>query len=373
MKIDRIRAYGVAFPQTAIFKTAVMTYTEVEAVVTEVTTDEGHVGIGQATISKAPYSSYGETLSGAVHNINEIFGPALIGLDPMAIEMAHQRMDSRLTANPFAKTSVDIALHDLIGKALGVPVYSLLGGPVVTELPLVYAIGQFPVNELVEKAIAGFEQGYKRLKIRVGIDLETDIANLSALRKQFGDDVYISVDFNASMTEMHHRPDQAIRHVRRLEEFNLDTIEQPVAGWDIEAMEHICASIDTPLVADESVWTIHDAMRVIRRKAANVIKIKLIKTGGIHNARKIAALCEAAGMPLVVGHGVAGAIQNYAEAHFAAAMPNWKPPGEMNGFLKLKSDIAPPPVIKEGSIILSDAPGLGLSPEDLDTDSLKVA
>ena len=373
MKIDRVKAYGVAFPLTAIFKTAVMTYTKVEAVVTEVTTDDGHVGIGQATISKAPYSAYGETLSGAVHNINEIFGPALIGMDPLALEMAHQRMDSRLSANPFAKTAVDIALHDLIGKALGVPVYSLLGGPVVTELPLVFAIGQFPVEQLVEKAIAGFEQGYRRLKIRVGIGLETDMANLSALRKKFGNDVYISVDFNASMTEEHKRPDQAIRYVRCLEEFNLDTIEQPVAGWDIETMAYICEHVDTPLVADESVWSIHDAMRVIRRRAADVIKIKLIKTGGIHNACKIANMCEAVGMPLVVGHGVAGAIQNYAEAHFAAAMPNWKPPGEMNGFLKLQRDIAPPPVIKDGNIVLSDAPGLGFSLNDLDLERLKVA
>lgn len=360
-------------PQKVLFQTAVMSYSHVDAVITEVHSDEGLMGIGQATISRAPYSEYGETLEGAVNAINNYLAPALIGLAPSHIETAHNRMDAVLTANPFAKTSIDIALHDLFGKSVNLPLYSLFGGSHVDNVPLAFAIGQFPTEELVEKAREGLELGYKFLKLRVGIDIETDIANLSALRNDLGENIPISVDFNTAMYQLHKRPDKAINYIKKLEQFNIDTIEQPVAGWDLERMAEINKAIDTPIVADECVWTLYDTMRVIRYRAADVIKIKLIKTGGFHKARKISALCEAAGVPLVVGHGVAGAIQNFAEAHFAKAMPSWKPPGEMNGFLKLKSDIAEAPTIEDGNIILSDKPGLGVEVIEAETKSLKVA
>jgi L-alanine-DL-glutamate epimerase-like enolase superfamily enzyme len=373
MKIERVNAYGVKLPQRVVYKTALMSYSELQTVVTEVTTSDGVVGIGQASISQAPYSAYGETLAGAVAVINELLGPAIIGLDAMALELIHQRMDAVLRANPFAKTSIDIALHDAIGQALDVPVYSLLGGPVTTELPFLYSIGNFPTAELVEKAVEAVENGYRCLKIRVGIDLKTDVANLAALRKRLGDDVSIGVDFNASLHEAQKRPDRAIAYVRRLEEFDLDTIEQPVAAWDFDGMARITAAIDTPIVADESIWTLQDAQRAIQLHAADILKIKLIKTCGLHRARKMASLCEAAGVPLVIGHGIAGAVQNAAEAHFAASISNWKAPGEFNGFLKLSQDVAAPLEVAGGKVILSAKPGLGISYLGSEIDSLKVA
>lgn len=373
MKIERVNAYGVELPQRAVYKTALMSYSSLRTVVAEVTTSDGVVGVGQASISQPPYAAYGETLAGAVAVINDILAPAIIGLDGMALELVHQRMDAALRANPFAKTAIDIALHDAIGRSLGVPVYSLLGGPVATELPFLCSIGNFPTAELVEKAVEAVGQGFDSLKIRVGIDLKTDMANLAALRKRLGDDVSIGVDFNASLHEAQGRPDRAISYVRKLEAFDLDTIEQPVAAWDFEGMARITAAIDTPIVADESIWTLHDARRAIEMHAADILKVKLIKTCGLHGARKMAALCEAAGVPLVIGHGIAGAVQNAAETHFAASIPNWKSPGEFNGFLKLSQDIAAPLEVADGKVILSDKPGLGISYLGSEIDALKVA
>ena len=264
MKIERVNAYGVRLPQRVPYKTALMSYSELQTVVTEVTISDGIVGVGQASISQPPYSAYGETLSGAVGVINEILAPAIVGLEATALEPIHQRMDAVLRANPFAKTSIDIAVHDAVGQALDIPVYSLLGGPVTTELPFLHSIGVFPTVELVEKAVEAVNQGYRCLKIRVGIDLKTDVANLDALRRRLGDDISIGVDFNASLHEAQHRADRAIAYVRRLEEFDLDTIEQPVAAWDFDGMARITAAIDTPIVADESIWTLYDAQRAIR-------------------------------------------------------------------------------------------------------------
>ncbi|HSM41393.1 MAG TPA: enolase C-terminal domain-like protein, partial [Afifellaceae bacterium] len=223
-------------------------------------------------------------------------------------------------------------------------------------------------DELVDKAEKAVAGGYNSIKIRVGEDLQTDIGNLRALRRALGNDIALSVDFNQAMSKVHGRPDRAIGYIRRLEEFDLDTVEQPVAGEDFEGMARITAAIDTPVVADESIWTLQDARRAIEMAACDIIKIKIVKTGGLLFARKMAALCEAAGMALVVGHGIAGAVQNAAEAHLAASLPNWKEPGEMNGYLKLSGDMAGGLPFADGNVVLNDGPGLGVEP---DRDALR--
>jgi muconate cycloisomerase len=361
-------AYGLQLPMGDRYRMSVANYEKLQAIGVEIETDDGQVGIGQATITAAAYSPYGETLQGAVHAINDHFAPTLIGGDPLAIEAAHVAMNTVLQGNCSAKCAVDVALHDLAGRILGVPVCSLLGGPLRTELPVLSSIGYFATDELVgkaEKAVAG---GYRSIKIRVGEDLQTDIGNLRALRGALGDDIALSVDFNQAMSKVHGRPDRAIGYIRRLEEFDLDTVEQPVAGEDFEGMARITAAIDTPVVADESIWTLQDARRAIGMAACDIIKIKIVKTGGLLFARKMAALCEAAGMALVVGHGIAGAVQNAAEAHLAAALPNWKEPGEMNGYLKLSGDMAGGLPFVDGNVVLNDGPGLGVEP---DRDALR--
>jgi L-alanine-DL-glutamate epimerase-like enolase superfamily enzyme len=373
MKIERVNGYGVLLPQRVPYRTSVMAYTELQTVVCEVTLEGGATGVGQASISRAPYGAYGETLEGAVNVINNYFGPAIVGLDAMAMELVHKRMEAVLTANPFAKTAIDIALHDAVGNALGVPVAALLGGPLMHEVPFLYSIGNFPTDELVDKAVEAVDNGYTLLKLRVGIDQKTDVRNLEAVRKRLGDDIHIGVDFNAGLQETHNRPDKAIEWVRSIEPFKLDTIEQPVGPWDLEGLARVTAAVDTPIVADESMWSLHDAQRIIQLHAADILKIKLIKTRGLHQAMKIAHLCESAGVPLVIGHGIAGVVQNAAEAHFAASVSGWKAPGEFNGFLKLKQDIAAPLKMDGHNIILSDAPGLGIDYQVSEAKSLKVA
>jgi muconate cycloisomerase len=248
-----------------------------------------------------------------------------------------------------------------------------LGGPISKKLPVLASIGYFPTEELVEHAQQAIDQGYGALKIRVGENLETDVQNLTALRKRLGDNFPISIDFNQAMTEVHGRPDQAIPYIRRLEVFNIDTIEQPVAGYDFENMAAITAAVDTPIVADESIWTLQDARRAISMRACDIIKIKIVKTGGLLFARKMAALCEAAGMALVIGHGIAGVVQNAAEAHLAASLPNWKPPGEMNGYLKMARDLGLPMKFESGAIVLDEAPGFGIQLLREDIKELSVA
>ena len=369
MGITQIHAYGVELPQRTRYKMSVANYESLRTIVVEVRDNEGRVGVGQASITAPAYSPYGETLEGALHAINAVLTPVLVGLNPLAIELAHLKMHQVLHGNPSAKTAIDIALHDLSGQILGVPVYSMLGGPILLELPVLASIGYFPTEELVDRAAQLIDQGYGALKVRVGTDLREDMRNLAALRKRLGDALPLSVDFNQAMSEVHGRPDKAISYIKHLEQFDLDSIEQPVVFHDFEGMARVTAAVDTPIVADESIWTLQDAKRAIDMAACDIIKIKIVKTCGLLMARKMAAICEAASMPLVVGHGIAGAVQNVAEAHLAASLPGWKPPGEMNGYLKLSRDIANSPMIFEGGALrLSAAPGLGVS---LDRKALK--
>jgi len=373
MRIKRLTAYGVELPQRVQYKMSVANYERLSTVVVEIHTDDGHVGVGQASVTAPAYSPYGETLTSAVHAINAVLGPRLIETDPLAIELAHLTMRKSLQGNPTAKTAIDIALYDLSGKILGVPVFSLLGGPLTTKLPVLASIGYFPTGELVDRSVEAIEQGYGALKFRVGESLEVDVQNLTAIRKRIGEKFPISIDFNQAMSLVHGRPDQAISYIRRLEEFNLESVEQPVAGTDFENMASITAAIDTPIVADESVWTLQDAKRAIEMRACDIIKIKIVKTGGLLFARKMAALCEAAGMALVVGHGIAGVVQNAAEAHLAASLPNWKAPGEMNGYLKLAKDIGLPLRFESGALELNSAPGLGVTLSTREIKELAVA
>ncbi|HSM42701.1 MAG TPA: hypothetical protein VK862_18265, partial [Afifellaceae bacterium] len=136
MKISKITAYGLQLPMGDRYRMSVANYERLQAIGVEIEAEDGQVGIGQATITAAAYSPYGETLQGAVHAISEHFTPALIGLEPLAIESAHLRMNKALQGNCSAKCAVDVALHDLAGRILGVPVCSLLGGPLRTELPV---------------------------------------------------------------------------------------------------------------------------------------------------------------------------------------------------------------------------------------------
>lgn len=364
MKIDAVEAVAQELPQRAPYRMARAEYRSLRVVVARVRSDAGVTGIGQASITARLYNRYGETALSAVHVINEVLAPVLRGEDPRAIQQLHRRMDEAIQANPTAKTALDLAIHDLVGKALGIPVSLLLGGAGRNRLPVLASLSYAEPDALAGAAREAVAQGYRALKLRVGKGLAEDLASLRAVRAAVGPDVRLSIDFNQGL---HYAGlvEEAIAYIRKLEAFGIDSVEQPLAAWDLDGMAKIAAALDTPLIADEAVWDLHDAWRVIQARAADAIKIKIVKPGGLWPARKIAALCEAAGVSVVVGHGIAGVVQNAAELHFAASLPNLRGPGEMVGFLKLAADVARPPLeFADGQLSVPSGPGLGVEADD---------
>ncbi len=362
MKITRVRAYAIDLPMRIPYTTALVDRTTSNSVLTVVETDEGLTGLGQATTSAPLYALFEQYQEAIVAAIEQKLAPAVLGADPFDLEGLHDRMQRVARGHLYAHATIDLACHDLIGQVTGRPVYKLIGGAVRDRIPLVAPhLGLMPAAKLAEQAAAFLQQGYRAINLRAGADRRQDIANARAVRAAIGEEIPIALDFSQSLHFAGHRADTAITHLRALEPFGIAAFEQPLADWDIEGMARVAAAIDSPLVADESVRTPEDALRVIERRAADIIKIKLMKVGGIFPARKIAALCQAAAVPMTVGNGIAGLVLNAAEAHFAFSLPNFRAPGEMTGFLRLVDDVAAGDLTaQDGELLRPEAPGLGV-------------
>ena len=361
MKITRVESFPVTVPMRIPYITA-LTHKDISSfAVVVVHTDEGIDGIGQATVSAPRYQKFEQTLDHILLTIRELLAPAVVGMDPFEIGLIHEEMDKVALGHRYAQSAIDTACYDIMGRAAGQPVAALLGGARRETITMVAPhLGYLEPEVLSSLAVQYQEEGYKALNFRAGMDLEKDVKILTAVRKAVGDSMTIDLDFSQSLSFVHHRPDTAIAYIKRLEEFDLQAVEQPLSHDDLEGMARIARAIDTPLVADESVVTAHDALRVIRMEAADVIKFKIMKVGGFYPAMQIAAICQTAGVPMTVGHGFAGHIQNAAEAHLAFALTHLKLPGEMNGFDRIGEDVAEGLTMENGELLLPGGPGLGV-------------
>src|SRR5574341_1036737 len=343
------------------YTTALAEKKTTEAVVVVVETDDGLRGLGQAAASAPRYAPFDEFPSEVVLTVRERLTPAVLGEDPRDLATLHRKMEAAAHGHVYAHTTIDLAVHDILGQAQGVPVYRMLGGRVRDRIPLVAPhFGFMAPTELARMVKEYVDQGYRHVNLRAGFGLETDKRMLGAVREAVGDGVGLDIDFSQSLSLHQGRPDVAITYIRALEAFGLDSVEQPLAAGDLAGMARIAAAIDPPLVADESVVSLNDLQRVIEMRAADVVKIKIVKTGGLWPARKWVAVGEAAGLAFTVGHGIAAGIQNAAEAHLAFTIAHLKLPGEMNGFLRAQDDVTATDLRVEGGDLLPpEAPGLG--------------
>lgn len=369
MKITKVEAHVVSVPMKIPYTTALAEKKTTEAVIVVVETDEGLRGLGQAAASAPRYAPFDEFPAEVVLTVRERLVPAVLGEDPRDLSTIHRKMGAAARGHVYAHTTIDVAIHDILGQSQGVPVWRLLGGRVRERIPLVAPhFGFMTPEELARLATSYVGQGYRHINLRAGFGLETDKRMLGAVREAVGGGVGLDIDFSQSLTLHQGRPDAAIAYVRALEAFGLNSVEQPLAGGDLEGMARLAEAIDTPLIADESVFSLDDLQRVIERRAADIVKIKIVKTGGLWPARKWVAVGEAAGLSFTVGHGIAAGIQNAAEAHLAFTIANLKVPGEMNGYLRVQDDVTAGDLTLDGTDLLPPtAPGLGatLDPEKL--------
>jgi muconate cycloisomerase len=378
VEITGIETISVALPWRRLHRMAFPGEVLGRYVIARVFTDEGIEGLGEATVIKewgGDHGRYfGESPGLTVKVIESILGPALIGQDPFNLEAAHRRMDIAVKGYPYAKTALDEALHDIKGKALGVPVYQLLGGLVREEIPIAHSLGWMEYDEATAEAAAAVDEGIRTIKIKVGRDPTYDVRIVREVRETIGPDRDIVVDANQGWPT----PKHAIAILRRMQEHGIRYAEQPVEG--LARMARVARAVDVPIMADESAWTPQDVLEIVERGAADMISLYTTKPGGLFKAKKVAAVAEAAGLPLNVNGSHETGVGNAGNLHLVASTAavteagvfpvtslREHQPTRMAGKMYLDDIVTRPFEYRDGCLIVPSAPGLGV---ELDMDKV---
>jgi len=338
------------------------------SIILKLHTDEGIIGIADSGGTSAWYR--GESQDSMMSIINNIFGPSvLLGEDPFNIEKIVARMDHAARDNNQAKATVDYALHDIVGKALGVPAYKLLGGLTTEKIPLGFVLPGASTDVVVDMAKGALKAGFRALKLKVGAgNDEADIENVRALRETAGDDIELFIDANGGW---HYY--QALMILKKMEKYNLAMVEQPVPWWDIDGMARLRSKIGIPVFADESAQELSHVLEIIQKNAADGFFIKIPKAGGLLKAQKWVSIAKAAGLPVVCGCMMGSGLEAATYNHLLVA-DEWlsRLVHENNGPLHIhdvfetvskpiKNDIAlNVPRYENGFVYPTHEPGIGI-------------
>ncbi len=348
--ITGLRAYAIRVPLIEEFRIALGASVYYEGVIVEVSTDEGIVGYGEGVPSRR---ITGETTDSILSLISR-FRRMLVGKDPLNYVELLERIDRAVLGNPAAKAAIDIAIFDIVAKKYGVPLRTFLGGgPNSFETSV--TIGIMDKETAVRKATRLVEDGVTILKIKIGLNPTEDIERVVAIRKAVGDDIRIRIDANQGYTVK-----QAIRVLRALENVDIEYCEQPVHWRDLSGMREVRRKTEIPIMADESVHGPRDALEVIKLDAADMINIKLMKSGGILGAIKIAHICEAAGVECQIGCMSETRIAISAGLHLAVSLDIIKY-SDLDGYLFLSDSVANGLSFEKSKNKISDGCGLGIN------------
>ncbi len=362
MKITRLETIPVCVPLKPGLstKTAHGEHVDSPYVILRVHTDEGLIGIGEATL--APRWS-GETSPGAVAVIQGLLAPLLIGQDPLNITAATARINGAIRHNPFTKASVEMALWDLAGKYYGVPCYQLLGGRTRRELPIKLVIGGFPPDKTAELTRTFLDWGASCLKVKVGLDETGDLERVRLVRELAGPDIPIGIDANQGWNLS-----TAIRMLTRLEQYDLLFAEQPIPGDNAADFTTLSEHTGVPLMADESLFTIQDARRLAAEPGVDLLAVYPGKHGGLGPAQQICNIAAAAGKSCSIGSNLELGVGTAAMLHLATALPaiaSQRFPGDFIGPFYHVSDLLTEPLtLGPPAAVAPNGPGLGVTLDD---------
>ena len=328
---------------------------------------DGVVGTGQIR-PISPGHFVADTTQSIVAAIKEIYGPAMIGRSIFDIEGINEMFDNRLANNPAARAVLDIAIRDAQGKALNKPVHELIGGCCQPRIPLEWSVSMAEdVQTMIEEARRAVEEyGIKVLCLKMADrrGWKQDVSNFAAVRKALGNDVMIGIDPNCGWTL-----GDSLLAIEAIKPMGLGYIEQPIARRDLHGMAEIRrAAGGIPVMADEGIFTIQDAMAHAEAHAVDVFCIKLYKVGGLTPAKKIAAIAEASNIQLNCGGlSVQSQLEAAAGAHFYASTPASRMMGAAEFVFGLNTNAKDPLCpesdfkVENGFVNVPKGPGLGIT------------
>jgi muconate cycloisomerase len=338
----------------------------IENILIKIYTDAGIVGIGEAS----PWEVFAESSKSVYAVLDNYLIPSVIKEDPLSIESLMNKMDKVVVGGSFGKAAIEMALFDIIGKYVNEPVYNLLGGLFRNGVKMSYSVSSQDTGMELQEIETHLQKGVKIFKIKTGIKTqEEEIERLRRIKELLGKRAELRIDYNQSIMR-----ENGIKYCRQLEELDPVFIEQPVPFWDIEGLKMITEAIDTPIMADESVFTPQDAMRVARMCAADIISIKLMKSGGIKRGQKIAAIAEAANIPNYSGLMWESSVGLSAALHLGVSTKNISYGGDLYipYFLMQEDIVKNPHGFEAGFVVPNRAPGLGIDLDDKMVEKFRI-
>lgn len=353
MKITEVKIGRISVPLRVPFKTALRRVDSVEDVIVEIHTDTGAVGYGEAPPTGV---ITGDTTGAIIGALKDHIIKTIIGRDVDDFEALTDSVQKCIIHNSSAKAAVDMALWDLYGQLYNIPVYKLLGGSkdkIVTDI----TISVNSPEEMARDAITAINRGYDTLKVKVGVNPKLDVERLSAIRNAIGARAKLRIDANQAW-----KPQEAVRILNQMQEQGLDIelVEQPVIAHDIEGLKYVTERSYVPVLADESVFSPLDAMKIIQSGAADLINIKLMKCGGITPALKIADAASIMGVECMLGCMLEAKVSVNAAVHVACARSIITKIDLDGPVLCSEDPIIGGSTFDEKDITVSKAPGLGI-------------
>jgi L-alanine-DL-glutamate epimerase-like enolase superfamily enzyme len=367
--ISKIEVFSIGMPLVGTFTSGGVSKKVTKCVVVRVTDSDGAIGISSidpASTAKSPHT--GPELALA---IRDRIAPALIGMDPVKV-IRIVEVASRLTpVQPGAVVGVELACIELVCQRSGIALHDYVGGAIHDRLLFNGWVGELPPDEAVAEALRWKNAGFQSMKIKVGNDVGKDSARVMAVRDAVGKDIKLRMDANMQCTV-----DQALALCRAVKSCDMQLFEQPVQKDDLAGLARIRREGGIPVMADESISDHQSLIRVIKADCADYVKFGIKQAGGLLAAARMLATAEAAGLPVVLGHGFGLDLSTTAEIMLAATSRNVVPGLECVGPLKVVDTVARTRLdISRGSVGLPSGPGLGieLDEEKLARYSLPVA
>lgn len=358
LTIDRIETTILDLPIQRPHKMSAVTMAHQSIVLVEIHTRGGLVGYGEGVTPGGPWWS-GESVETMKALIDAHLAPAIMGMSGDNTNLAYQAMSKAVAKAPFAKGAVEIGLQDLAAKAQGLSLSEKFGGRLRHGIDVRWALASGDLSTDIAEAHRMLERGVAAaIKIKGGFKSPTeDLAHVTALRAELGDDVSMQIDLNNEWTLS-----TALQYGPRLMEV-LDYLEQPIEGWNHKGLAAL-RKAGCRIMADESLYTVQDAMIMAELGSADIFALKTMKSGGIAEVQRIAQIADAAGIACYAGTFMESSLGIAANVHLAETLPNLTAGGELFGALWMAEDICENgATYRDGKVFAPDGLGHGVIPD----------